>query len=218
MNRLSTGSTLLDGLLCGGYETDILTAIYGPASSGKTTMCLMAAVVVAKTGKKVIFVDSEGGFSGERFEQLGSLELLKSVFILKPTNFQMQAKLIESLKSMINEKIGLVVVDTISMLYRVEMGKEKNKHMNNEMSIQLSYLTEITRLNNIPVIQTSQVYSDFEKKDAVKMVGGDLIRYASKCQIELQKHDTQRKAILRTHRSIEENKEVCFKIMEKGIC
>ena len=90
------GSNIIDEFLNGGYDKDIISTIYGPASSGKTTFCLLAGISIEKQGKKVIFVDTEGGFSLDRFKQLiksfgaDPLELLKNIFILKPTNFQEQ--------------------------------------------------------------------------------------------------------------------------------
>ena len=50
------------------------------------------------------------------------------------------------------------------------------------------------------------------------MVGGDILRYGSKCLIELQVADGGlRRAVIRKHRSIEERKEITFKIVNKGI-
>ena len=64
---------------------------------------------------------------------------------------------------------------------------------------------------------TNQVYSDFGKADAVKMVGGDLLKYGSKCLIELQKFSGCRVMILRKHRSLPEGKQCKFKIVGEGI-
>jgi|SaaInlStandDraft_7_1057024.scaffolds.fasta_scaffold01905_8 DNA repair protein RadB len=216
--RLSVGSSFIDDFLNGGYEKDIITTIYGPASSGKTTFCLLACISAVKQGKKVIFIDTEGGFSISRFKQLCDEEgVLENIFILKPTNFQEQNQSITRLNNMINEHVGLIVVDTIGMLYRVEYGKKSNiRDVNNLLSQQINLLIEITRKHNIPVLLTNQVYSDFEIKDAVKIVGGDLINYASKCMIELKKaKGSVRGAVLRKHRSLPE-KNIAFKIVEKG--
>ena len=216
--KISSGSRVVDKLLSGGYESDVITTIYGPAGSGKTTMCLLCAISVASE-KKVIFVDSEGGFSVERFKQLssGNLDILKRIFLLKPTTFLQQDKMIKSLNNMISESIGLIIVDTISMLYRIEIGKAANKQsVNNKLGHQISLLNEITRKHNIPIIMTNQVYSDFDSRDKVKMVGGDILKYSSKCLIELENLKNYRKAILRKHRSLAEGKEIVFKIQEKG--
>jgi DNA repair protein RadB len=219
MDKISSGSDIIDSLLNGGYEKDIITTIYGPAGSGKTTMCLICAISVTKSGKKVIYIDTEGGFSTERLKQLEGYgnDVLKNILILKPTNFEEQHKTFAKVSQMVNDKIGLVVVDTISMLYRIECGKSRDvKGCNNDMGVQISLLSEITRKKGIPVLLTNQVYSDFDEKDAVKMVGGDILRYSSKCLIELLKFKTRRKAVVIKHRSIPENKEIEFEIIEKG--
>ena len=59
--RISAGSYDLNTFLSGGYETDIITTIYGPAGSGKTNFCILASVSQAKKLNKVIFIDTEGG-------------------------------------------------------------------------------------------------------------------------------------------------------------
>jgi len=70
----------------------------------------------------------------------------------------------------------------------------------------------------IPVLVTNQVYADFEDKDKVNLVGGDLLKYGSKCLVELQITPSgNRRAIVRKHRSIKEEKEITFKIVEGGI-
>ena len=103
MARLSTGSEVLDELLGSGYEDDVVSTIYGPAGSGKSTLCLLAAISAAKD-KKVIFIDTEGGFSVERLRQLTKdhERVLKNIFLLKPTTFQEQKKAFEELKISIN--------------------------------------------------------------------------------------------------------------------
>ncbi len=219
IKRISSGSDAIDSLLDGGYEKDIISTVYGPAGSGKTTMCLLASISVTKSGKKIIFIDTEGGFSIDRLRQLEGYDedVLKNILILKPTSFEEQKRVFGNVRQMVNEKIGLIVVDTISMLYRIECGKTKDiKHVNNEMGVQISILNEITRTRNIPVLLTNQVYSDFDERDSVKMVGGDILRYSSKCLLELLKFRTRRKIIIKKHRSLPENKEIIIEIKEKG--
>ena len=55
--KLSAGSKLLDKLLNGGYEKDIINTIYGPAGSGKTLLCLLAVLQAVAEKKKVIYID-----------------------------------------------------------------------------------------------------------------------------------------------------------------
>jgi DNA repair protein RadB len=220
IKRLKSGSDVVDTLLNGGFETDIITTIYGPAGVGKTTIAMMATISASKQGKKTIYIDTEGGFSPERFMQLcnNDAEIVKNLLFLKPIDFKEQMKTIQNLAKQINDKIGLVIVDTISMLYRAEVGATKDiKQVNNELGLQISWLTEIARKHNIPVIVINQVYADFEVKDQVKMVGGDILKYSSKCLIELLAYRSCRKAILIKHRSIAEKKEVLFDIIYTGL-
>jgi DNA repair protein RadB len=219
--KISTGSSLTDSFLNGGYENDVVTTIYGPAGSGKTLFCLLALLKIAEKKKKIIYIDTEGGFSSERLKQLTEdyKNVLDNVVFLRPTSFKEQKNAFGKLKEIINEKIGLVIVDTISMLYRLELGKNEDIYgVNKDLGQQLGYLNEIVRKKKIPVLITNQVYANFENKNSVNIVGGDLLRYGSKCMIELQiGHKGSRKAILRKHRSIIEEKEIMFKIIEKGI-
>ncbi len=216
--KVSTGSDILDWLLEGGYENEVITTIYGPPGSGKSNMCLLA--MVNNYDKKVIYVDTEGSFSISRIKQLADNydEILRKVIVLTPTNFSEQKKVFEKLKNLVTDKIGLIIVDSIAMLYRLEIGITKEVFkVNRDLGVQLVNLIQIARKFKIPVIVTNQVYADFEDKNKINMVGGDILRYASKCLIELQRHDTEKKAIIRKHRSLPEGKEVSFVIRDTGI-
>ncbi|MFC1704983.1 DNA repair and recombination protein RadB [Nanoarchaeota archaeon] len=219
--KVPTGSRIMDGMLQGGYDCDIITTIYGPAGSGKTNLALLCAINVARNNKKVIYIDTEGSFSLDRLRQiaLDYKKILGRMVFLRPTSFSEQKKDFEKLKDIVNDKIGLVVVDTIGMLYRIELGTSSDIYeVNRTLGKQISYLAEIARKKQIPVLLTNQVYSDFENKDKIKIVGGDLLKYGSKCLIELQiTPQSNRKAILVKHRSIAEKKEITFKIVETGV-
>jgi len=218
--KISTGTEAIDWLLEGGYERDAITTIYGPAGSGKTNLCLLCIANSVK-GKKVVYIDSEGSFSISRFKQIcpDYKEVVKKILFLNPTNFAEQKKAFSKLKDIVGENTGLIVFDSVAMIYRLEMGKAKDVYnINRELGIQIGQLTEIARKKNIPVIITNQVYSDFEKRDKVKMVGGDLLKYQSKCLIELEKLENGiRKATIIKHRSLPEGKNVFFRITDKGI-
>src|SRR3989338_4975796 len=211
MEKIPTGSRILDNLLERGYEKDIITTIYGPAGSGKTNLCLLCAMNTAREGKKVIYIDTENNFSVEMFKQIcGSIsqnyaKLLNYIVFLRPASFDEQKKTFEKLKDIVNEKIGLVILDSVSMLYRLEIGKNEDVYeVNRALGMQLGYLKEIASKKHIPVLITNQVYSDFEEKDNVNMVGGDLLRYASKCLLELQiTPNGNRHCIIKKHRSEE---------------
>lgn len=225
MNKEPTGSKVLDRMLVGGYEKDVITTLYGPAGSGKTVLCMLCAITVARSERKVVYIDTEGGFSVERLKQITGKtntdhqKIMHNIVFLNPTTFQEQKKCFEKLTELANEKIGLIVVDSAAMLYRLELGKAENARIiNRELGNQLGFLTQIARKKNIPILVANQVYADFEDKNKVKMVGGDILKYGSKCLLELQKTPSgNRKAILKKHRSIEEERVITFKIVEGGI-
>ena len=217
--KITSGAEVIDWLLEGGFEKEVITTIYGPAGSGKTNISLICAA--SFKDKKVIYVDTEGSFSLSRLRQISDdyKKVLDNVILLKPTTFAEQKKAFEELKGLVHKNTGIIIVDSIAMLYRLEIGQSKKIYeVNRQLGMQLSYLTEIARKNKIPVLITNQVYADFEDKNKVNIVGGDLLKYQSKCLIEIQKNnDGSRKAIIRKHRSIEENKEVNFKINDLGL-
>ena len=212
--KISAGS--LDGFLEGGFEPGVVTMIYGPGGSGKTLMLLMAMKNAPKD-KKIIFIDTEGGFSVERLKQIctNHEEILERTISLSPTNFDEQKNTIEQLKEL-NSEIGLIVVDTLTGLYRIEMSSDDNYGLNKEMARQLRDLVEIARKKKIPIVVTGQVYSSMDK-DKINVVGGQIIKNMCKCLIEIQKNDEKRTAIIRKHRSIKEGKEIKFEIVSDGI-
>jgi DNA repair protein RadB len=234
--KISTGSYDLNTWLYGGYERDIITMIAGPPGCGKTNFVILASCSQAKKGKKVIFVDTEGGFSVERVKQIVGSEnaesILNNIFLLKPTNFEEQKKdFLKLLNFVKKEDIGLIVIDGMAMLYRLEIGEahnlkddEKIKEINREIAKQMRILAEISRKQNIPILITNQVYMEFLSEEEFKkgverstnIVGGDLFKYWSKCIIELKNDDGKRKAILLKHRNLPQ-KEMEFVIKNEGI-
>ena len=217
----NSGSIELNNLLNGGFETDIITTFYGPTGSGKTNFCLLAIRPIIEENKKVIYIDTEGGFSVNRLKQIypENPNVLENVLFLQPTNFEEQKEIFKKLNNLVDDSIGVIIVDSISMLYRLELGKNEDVfEVNRALGQQIGTLNQIVRKKQIPVIITNQVYSDFEKKDEIKMVAGNIIKYTSKCLLELQKgHSGIRQLILRKHRSIPEDQILKFKIIEKGI-
>ncbi len=233
--KISAGSFDLNKWLYGGYETGIITMIAGPPASGKTNFVLLAGCSLAKKGKKVIFIDTEGGFSAERVKQIAGEEqkkILSNILLLNLTNFEEQKKIFVNLLNKVKkENVGLIIVDGIAMLYRLELGdaqkiKEDNKvkEINREVAKQMRILAEISRKQNLPVLITNQVYHEFlseeEWKKGIKpdtnIVGGDLFKYWSKTIIELKNDAGKRKAILLKHRSMPQ-KELNFEIKNKGV-
>ena len=235
MAKISTGSFDLNAWLNGGYEKDIITMLAGPPGSGKTNFSILASCSQSKDNKKVIFIDTEGGFSIDRVKQIVGVnheKILENIFLLKPTNFEEQKKCFEKMLIAVKkEQIGLIVVDGMAMLYRLELGDaihskdDSNiREINREIATQMRILAEISRKQEIPILITNQVYSGFVSEEDWKkglkgeanIVGGDLFKYWSKCIIELKNEGGKKKAILLKHRSLKP-KELSFEIRDEGI-
>jgi len=222
MVKISAGSYDLNRWLYGGYECDVITVIYGPSGSGKTNFCLLAAVSQAKQGNKILYIDTEGGFSVDRIKQLASEQsdvVLQNIFVLSPTNFQEQKHAFEQILTYLKRGINLIVVDGMTILYRLDFASARNqnqeamRNINSELVQQLRTLAEIARKQHTPILVTNQTYSwDNESR----MVGGDILRYWGKCHIELVQEGGKRTAYLRKHRSLPES-SLPFNIIHEGI-
>jgi len=235
VEKISTGSFDLNKWLYGGYEKGIITMIAGPPGSGKTNMAILTTCSQAKKGNKVIFIDTEGGFSSDRVKQIvGETfeEVLKNIFLMEPNNFEEQKKFFSTLNTHLKKaQISMIVVDSMAMLYRLELGDARTKesdenvqNINREVANQMKILAEISKKQNIPVVITNQVYQGFQSEEDWKngveremnIVGGDLFQYWSKCIIQLRNEKGRRRAILMKHRSLPE-KEMGFEIKNEGI-
>lgn len=140
-----------------------MTLVYGEATTGKTTVVIQAATCVAKLGLKVIYVDSDHSFTQQRFQQIaqnGSQTLSELIMLFLPETFSEQRDLVESLENYVTPTLGLVVVDSMSSLYRAAFSKtESIFNLNRDLSRQLAYLSELSARNKLACIITSQVHA-----------------------------------------------------------
>jgi DNA repair protein RadB len=222
MAKISAGSYDLNTWLYGGYDCDVINVIYGGPGTGKTNFCMLTAVSQAKKGNKVLFIDTEGGFSVERVKQLAPenhKEVLKNIFLLKPTNFLEQKEIFKKISEYLKDEISLIIVDGITILYRSDFASAREKSNDEmhktsaELASQMQILAEIARKREIPIIVTNQVYN---WEDSQKMVGGDILHYWGKCLIELTNNKGKRTAFLRKHRNLPE-KSLDFQVIDSGI-
>lgn len=205
---ISSGNKELDDFLGNGYKKE-LTFIYGPGASGKTTLCTLCTCDLLKKDKKVVYLDTENGFSIERFMQIcgpGYLLMLNRLLVLKANNFEDQCRRIDSFINFVN--IDLVIVDSLGFHYRGEV-KNSPKEINKKMDRQLRILTEITR-KGVPVIVSNQVSTNPDDGE-IKMVGGEMVRKWGKGLIELK--NDPRRVLLKNP----EEKEIGFEIVDEGI-
>jgi len=112
-NIVSTGSIGLDAALgIGGYRKGRIVEIYGPESSGKTTLCLHAIANAQKQGKKCLFVDAEHALDPQYAKRLGVN--LDDLLVSQP-DFGEQALEITDMLAKSGD-IGLVVIDSVAAL------------------------------------------------------------------------------------------------------
>ncbi|MDR7697432.1 recombinase RecA [Lactococcus lactis] len=110
---VSSGSLALDiALGAGGYPKGRIVEIYGPESSGKTTVALHAVAAVQKEGGIAAFIDAENALDPEYAKELGVNidELLLSQPDYGEQGLQIAEKLITS------GAVDLVVIDSVAAL------------------------------------------------------------------------------------------------------
>jgi len=220
---VAIGCDSIDNLLGGGFESGAITEIYGEAGSGKTNICLQLAKSVVQKGQKVIFIDSEG-LSKDRMQQIFGDDfdtIIKNLLIFEPYDFEEQENVIEKAVSlaMKNDDIGLVILDSATGHYRVELAKEHDKADRRTFTSQITALLKLCRRRVMPVILTSQVYTDLDKGE-YKPLGGHMLRHNAKIIIRLDKDDSvpgRREAVLIKHRALAEKAKCEFWLTDKGV-
>lgn len=207
----------MDDLTNGLLEGKI-TQVYGEFATGKTTYCLQAAVRASETGKKTIYVDTENGFSPERAMQIGGRDVLRDLMIYYPRDLQDQTRTIVNLEGNIGDSVGLIVVDSLVSLYKVDAKDlESRTELIYEISLQLLVLSRIAREAGIPVLVTNHVYEDIEAKRTAP-VGGHTVKYWSKVILEFTKEaDSIRAARLVRHPYLPEKRCCKFRLTNEGI-
>jgi DNA repair protein RadB len=216
IERVDTGSDLIDDFLQGGIEKGIITNVYGESGTGKTAFCIQVAAEVAQNGGKVAYIDTEGGFSPERMKQMADEDALENLVIKNPVDFKGQEETIDELEALVEkEGIDLVIVDSAVSLYRLKVNGDNASEINQRLSQQLSELSKIARTQNIPVMITNQVYTSFDEED-LELVGRDVPKYWSKCLIKLSENSS-RKMEISKHRSIPRGRSRKFSIANEGI-
>ena len=224
-NHKIPSNSSLDNLLEGGFEKGCITQIFGSPSSGKSNVALMLTVNVAKTGRKVIYIDTEGGISIDRIKQISGpyfSDVANNIMVFEPTDFLQQTENLRSIDVWLrkhHEEVDLIVLDSAVALYRVD--DMKSYKLSKELRKQIQLLSNIARKYDIAVIITNQIYNAFddEGNSEVKAVGGDIIAYISKVIIRLERGNEidQRIATLMRHRSLPEGRQVTFSITSTGI-
>jgi len=200
--------------------------VYGEAETGKTSFAIQCAVNATRLGFKAIFVDSDGTFSPRRLAQITGRDLEEvapKITVVKPTTFQEQGLAIDRLDEYLTPQVGLIVVDTVTSLYRAELGEPKEKifKLNRELGRQLACLAQTAKTRRVATLATSQVRNVFlEGFVTIEPVATRVLRFWSDAVLNLKPADHRNtvKAVLEKHANRTCPINCYVSIEENGIC
>jgi recombination protein RecA len=112
VKTFSSGSTELDLALGGGYPRGRIIEIYGPESSGKTTLALQAIAQMQKLGGIAAFVDMEHALDPLYAAAIGVAS--DQMLVSQPDSGEMAMEIVEQLVR--SKSVDLIVVDSVAAL------------------------------------------------------------------------------------------------------
>ena len=180
--RISTGSKKIDAILDGGISAGDVTLVYGDPEAGKTTLAIQCAVNCAKKGLKTLFVDCDNTFSSRRLSQIAREDadrVAAQIILMRPNDFGEQTRAIDHLEDYLTTNFGLLVIDTISTLYRLRVAETPNKtfELNRELNEQTALLAQVAKTRKVAVLMTSQVRSAFNEGYTVEPVATRVLKF-----------------------------------------
>jgi DNA repair protein RadA len=227
MERISTGSKGLDGLLGGGVEVGAVTQFYGDPITGKTQLCHTLCVTLPLP-YEVIYIDTEHRFRPERIGQisisrgLDSQSILKRIKVAKPLDSKDQELYIDAASSIINKSessVKLLFIDSMTDLYKADYCGRKNlAERQQRLNNQMHNLSRLAQKNKIAVVitnQTSDTPDSFYNNKSP--IGGKTLLYSSSYIVLLKgsRYDRMYAELIRS--PIQQPDQMRFTISEKGI-
>ncbi len=205
-------------------------SVWGEFGVGKTTFALQTAINNAINGKKSLYLYTKPNFPAEKIEVLfkDSLDFLDKIKFVKPINFYDLTAIVFNLEFLIlknldekNEPLKLIVIDSLTDLYRLELNrekKEKNYNLNYHLNQVLATLSYISDSYNIEVLIINEKR---QKRDLEQIIeiqsGGKVMKYWVSYDIKIERTDiiNERKFVLTIH---PEEKILFFtiKLTERG--
>lgn len=155
---IPTGSISLDIALGGGIPKGRVIEIYGPESSGKTTLSLHAIAEIQKQGGTAAFIDAEHALDPAYAKRIGVD--IDNLLLSQPDNGEQALEIVETLVR--SNAVDLIVVDSVAALVpRAEIeGDMGDSHMGLQarlMSQALRKLTGIISRSKATVIFINQI-------------------------------------------------------------
>lgn len=191
---ISSGALTLDAALGGGYPKGRVIEIYGPESSGKTTLALHAIAEVQKEGGIAAFVDAEHALDPVYAGHLGIDT--DSLLVSQPDSGEMALDIVDQLVR--SAAVDLIVVDSVAALVpRAELeGDMSDQQIGLQARLMSKALRKITgslAMSQCTVIFLNQLRSKVGVIYGSPEVtaGGNALKFYSSVRL-----DTRRKEIL----------------------
>ena len=155
---IPTGSLSLDIALGGGLPKGRIIEVYGPESSGKTTLTLHAIAEIQKQGGTAAFIDAEHALDPSYAKRIGVD--VDNLLLSQPDNGEQALEITETLVR--SNAVDLIVVDSVAALTpRAEIeGDMGDSHMGLQarlMSQALRKLTGVISRSKVTVIFINQI-------------------------------------------------------------
>ena len=188
---IPTGSINLDlALGIGGYPRGRVIEIYGPESSGKTTLTIHAIAEVQKQGGVAAFIDAEHAFDSSYASALGVD--IDNLYISQPDNGEQALEIADHLIS--SGAVDLVVIDSVAALtpkseIEGEMGDSKMGLHARLMSQALRKLTATISKTNCTVIFINQIRMKIGVMfgNPETTTGGNALKFYSSVRLDIRR-------------------------------
>lgn len=190
VETIPTGSLALDLALGGGIPKGRIVEIYGPESSGKTTLALHVVAEVQKTGGLAAFIDAEHAVDPEYAAKIGVK--LNDLLISQPDTGEQALEICETLVR--SSAVDVVVIDSVAALVpRAEIeGDMGDSHMGLQarlMSQALRKLTGVIAKSKTTVIFINQLRMKigvmFGNPETTS--GGNALKYYSSVRLDIRR-------------------------------
>ena len=193
VETIPTGSLSLDLALGGGIPKGRIIEIYGPESSGKTTLALHVAAEVQKAGGTAAFVDAENALDPEYAGRLGVN--LDSLLISQPDTGEQALEIVETLVR--SSAVDIIIVDSVAALVpRAEIeGEMGDSHMGLQarlMSQALRKLTGVISRSKTTVIFINQLRMKIGVMfgNPETTTGGKALQYYASVRMDIRRVET----------------------------
>ncbi len=158
VETFSSGSLSLDLALGGGIPKGRIVEVYGPESSGKTTLTLHAVAEIQRQGGTAAFIDAEHALDPAYAERIGVN--IGTLLVAQPDNGEQALEIVETLVR--SNAVDLIVVDSVAALVpQAEIeGDMGDSHMGLQarlMSQALRKLTGVINKSHTTVIFINQL-------------------------------------------------------------